>query len=77
MPATIPNPIEAQRNDDAEFRRMVRYFYDEKGDPTRYVLWDRSRCERLMPAFFEAWSKRVIYEKLATAALEMEAPDCD
>jgi hypothetical protein len=45
------------RPDDAEFLRMVRYFYEEKGDPTRYVDWDEDRLEELRPAVYEAWHK--------------------
>jgi hypothetical protein len=63
-------------DDDATFRRMVRYFYLEKGDPTRYVFWEAERCKRLMPAFYEAWEKSKIYERLAKAAINVEAT-CD
>lgn len=60
---------------DVDFKRMVRYFYEEKGDPTRYIAWDAERCKRLMPAFFEAWRQSCIYTNLAALAIKQEAPD--
>lgn len=58
---------------DAEFTRSVRYFWEEKGSPERYCDWDVDRCRRLMPAFYEAWSKIQVYTKLASMAAENEA----
>lgn len=40
---------------DDEFLRMVHYFYDTKGDPTRYSSWDEDRFARLRPAAHHAW----------------------
>lgn len=57
-------------SDDDEFKRDVRYFYQEKGDPTRFSGWDAARCQRLLPAFYEAWSKEVIYGQLAMLAIK-------
>lgn len=51
--------------DDETFKRMVACFWEEKGDPTRYVGWDPKRCEQLMPMFFEAWSKQKMYAAMA------------
>ena len=53
---------------DREFKNLVCYFWTEKNDPTRCVDWDAARCAALMPEFYEAWSKYVIYEKLTTFA---------
>jgi hypothetical protein len=53
---------------DQEFIRDVCYFWREKGDPTRLTNWDEKRCQQLMPAFFEAWSKAKAYEELTNLA---------
>jgi hypothetical protein len=60
---------------DADFKRMVRYFYEEKGDPTSYVGWDAERCKRLMPSFFEAWQQSRVYTNLSSLAIKQEVPD--
>jgi hypothetical protein len=60
-------------DEDAEFRRCVLYFWQEKRDPTRYGKWDAYRCAKLMPAFYEAWAKMGIYRELADAAMESES----
>lgn len=44
-------------DDDEQFCSMVAYFWKEKEDPTRYVGWDRERCERVMNTFYTAWTK--------------------
>lgn len=42
-------------DDDLDFVRMVVYFTEDKGDPTRFTGWDEERCKRLMPLFHDAW----------------------
>lgn len=45
---------------DNEFLRMVWYFFDEKGDPSRYCFWDEERFERLRPVEHHAWRQLVL-----------------
>lgn len=52
---------------DDEFLRMVKYFYETKGDPTRYVDWNEDRFEELRPAAYEAWH-RFLRAKMALRA---------
>jgi hypothetical protein len=66
---------EQKTKDDAEFRRCVRYFWEEKRNPRRYGKWDAGRCAELMPAFYEAWFKMEVYRHLADAAMENEAKE--
>lgn len=40
---------------DDDFKMMVAYFWNEKGDPTRFVDWDEARCERVWPEFLSAY----------------------
>jgi len=54
--------------DDEGFVRMVIYFFEEKGTPTRYAGWEAERCQKLMPLFYEAWCKAELYEKFAKLA---------
>ncbi len=63
---------------DTDFKRMVHYFWTEKGDPTRYSDWSEERCKRLMPAFHEAWRQTTIYKTLADLAAKAEGDvdDC-
>jgi hypothetical protein len=42
-------------DDSATYGEMLRYFWEEHGDPTRYAEWDEARVEREYPAFFRAW----------------------
>lgn len=60
---------------DAEFIRNVVYFWQTKGDPSRYAFWDALRCERLMPAFYEAWRKQETYKLLADMAARRAETD--
>ncbi len=60
--------------DDAEFLRMVRYFYETKGDPTRFVDWDEDRLEDLRPAVYEAWH-RFLRAKTTLRALMADIED--
>jgi hypothetical protein len=62
---------------DDQFKQMVCYFFEEKGNPTRYTSWDADRCKRLMPAFFEAWTQSCTYDKLARLAVRAEAPEAE
>ncbi len=62
------------RPDDAEFLRMVRYFYETKGDPTRFVDWDEDRLEELRPAVYEAWRK-FLRAKMRLRALMADIED--
>ncbi len=39
-----------------ELLRSVRYFWEERGDPTRYVKWDEA-C-REFPSLGQAWARR-------------------
>lgn len=55
---------------DESFRDMIAFFWKEKGDPTRYSGWDADRCQRLMPQFFEAWSKCELYRGIADTTAE-------
>jgi hypothetical protein len=59
--------------DDFDFKRMVHYFQEEKGDPTRSTAWNEERCKKLMPLFYECWKKKEYYEKMMYLALEKEA----
>lgn len=45
---------------DNEFLRMVYYFYETKGDPTRYSSWDEDRFEALRPVEHGAWRRYVL-----------------
>ena len=56
--------------EDESFCRTVAYFWTEKGDPTRMSDWDPERCKRLMPQFFEAWSKCELYRGIADTCAE-------
>ena len=60
-------------DDDERFKQMISYFQKEKGDVTRYCYWDESRCEKLMPLFYEAWKKKNFYRDLMYLALDKEA----
>lgn len=60
-------------DDDYEFMGMVAYFYEEKGDPTRFTRWDAERCARLMPDFFFAWSMAKKFRRLADIAIKEQA----
>lgn len=48
---------EDPENGDRDFIKMVAYFWQEKGDPTRYCDWDEERCKQLMPEFHHTWKK--------------------
>lgn len=56
------------QEDDESFISSVCHFWTEKGDPERYSGWDAERCKRLLPAFYEAWSKAKVYEELTDLA---------
>jgi hypothetical protein len=43
--------------EDKVFIRDVAYFWEDKGDPTRFSGWDEARAERLMPAFVLVWKQ--------------------
>jgi hypothetical protein len=58
---------------DENFKSMVRYFWTEKGDPTRYTSWDAERCARLLPDFFYAWTMAERYNRMALDAIKREA----
>ncbi len=55
--------------DDETFKKMIAYFWEEKGDPTRYVDWDAMRCSALLPEFYEMWTKYKVYRELADVSL--------
>lgn len=58
--------------DDQEFLHMVRYFYDAKGDPTRYTEWDEARFRRLAPVAWHLWLEyRMTKRMLNTAMSEL------
>lgn len=42
-------------DDDDQFKTMVEYFWNEKGNVERYSSWSEERCERVWPAFLHAW----------------------
>lgn len=42
-------------DDSATYGEMLRYFWEEHGDPTRWTGWDESRVELEYRAFFKAW----------------------
>jgi hypothetical protein len=71
--AGIALAVNAMRETDEQFKNMVRYFYEEKGNPERYSGWDEERCKRLMPMFHEAWSKSNLYAGMALLALDKES----
>lgn len=59
-------------NDD-DFCEMVRYFWQERRDPACFSGWDEERCRKLMPVFYDAWSRYQLAEKTATLAADQRA----
>lgn len=48
---------------------MIAYFWKEKGDPERYVGFDRERLAKLDPPFYFAW----VQYQVAKAAVDAMA----
>lgn len=40
-----------------DFRRMVCYFWLERGDPERFVSWSEAKCEEAFPEFLFVWKQ--------------------
>ena len=55
--------------DDEEFLRMLRYFYEKKGDPSCYTDWDEGRFMSLCPEAHRAWLKLLRAQKACDAAM--------
>lgn len=46
----------------ADFKRMVAYFWLEKGDPTRFTGWSEATCARVWPEFLLLWRQHQAFE---------------
>lgn len=62
----------SDKPDDARFKSMVSYFWLEKGDPTRYVDWDETRCCAVWPEFLIAWHQYKAAKNALTAIARTE-----
>jgi hypothetical protein len=62
--------VKTDTDSDAEFKRMIAYFWLERGDPTRYTRWDAERCRKLLPDFYLAWTNAESFRRLATLAIK-------
>lgn len=56
--------------DDREtYERMLRYFWEEKGDIERYVSYDEERTRREQPLIWLAWENYKTAEAAMDAAI--------
>ena len=51
-------------DDINEFRRMVAYFWLEKGDPTRLIGFTDEVCAKQWPEFYLIWKQHQALESV-------------
>jgi hypothetical protein len=48
----------------AEDKRMLAYFWQDKGDPTRCATWDAARVQEHWPELWLVWTGYKSHERL-------------
>lgn len=47
---------------DTQFLEDIKYFWEYKGDITRYIDFDRERLKRLAPHILLAWDSYLLHK---------------
>jgi len=59
-----------EEDDNSTFLSMCEYFYETKGDPTRYVDWNEERFKALRPNAHRTWVNLSVAELVCDSAWE-------